>query len=487
MSQAAATTWLSTRAGMPVAAAAGWAAGDLRVDARRIQCGDVFVALSGRHGHGDAHAAQAAERGAAGMLSDRPAPAAALPVAVVPELGSALDDLARAWYPVDEARLRVVAVTGTNGKTSVTHMIESMAAAAGRPCGVVGTVAYRGPGHAEPARETTPHRLEVQRLLARWQPPAGDWLAALEASSHALDQRRLGGLSVNVAALTNLSRDHLDYHGDEEAYRAAKARLFAQPAGAAGGWAVVPAAESGFISAARAAGRRILTFARDGAADVRVDIVAAGPTSTLLKLAFTDGVREVELAAAGEFQADNAACAAAVGIALGWPSAVVAAGLQGWRAAPGRMECVRERPLTFVDYAHTPDALQRTLATARRFVGAGARLIVVFGAGGNRDAGKRPAMGRAAAESADLVIITSDNPRDEDPQDIADAIAAGIPAGTSRVTELDRRAAIAAALAQAGPADVIVVAGKGHETIQETRGALLPFDDREEIRAWGIR
>ena len=487
MTNEAAISWLSANGGLGAAEAAAWARGALRVDARRLSVGDVFVALPGGQRHGDAHLDQAAAHGAVGVLSDRAASAARLPLAVVPDLALRLNELARVWYAVDEARLHVVAVTGTNGKTSVTHMVESMAARAGMAAGVIGTVEYRGPGHSEPARETTPHRVEVQRLLARWQPEQGPWLVAVEASSHALDQQRLGDLPVRVAAVTNLSQDHLDYHGDAAAYRAAKTRIFAQPAGGGAGWAVVPVGDREFRDAAVAAGRRVLTFGQDGAADVRADILAAGPTSTSLRLTFTDGAHDVEIAAAGEFQADNAACAAAIGVALGWSSADATAGLQGWQAAPGRLECVRSQPLAFVDYAHTPDALDRTLTTARRFVGDAGRLIVVFGAGGNRDRAKRGPMGRIAGELADVVILTNDNPRDEEPAAIAAAIAAGVPPRTSVLTELDRARAIRHALAMAGPADVVVVAGKGHETMQEVRGAQLPFDDREEIRTWGIQ
>ncbi len=487
MTNSAAISWLDKNTGLAASEAAKWVRGELRVDARRLGAGDVFVALPGGRRHGDEHVDQAAARGAVGVLSNRPSPATHLPIAVVTDLPTRLDELARVWYPLDEARLRIAAVTGTNGKTSVTHMVEAMAAVAGLPAAVVGTVEYRGPGHVEPARETTPHRIEIQRLLARWQPSGGTWLLALEASSHALDQQRLGDLRVSVAAVTNLSQDHLDYHGDEASYRAAKARLFAQPAEGGAGWAVVPVGDDGFREAAAASGRNVLTFGRDTAADVRVEILAAGPVSTHLRLIFADGTYEVEIAAAGEFQADNAACAAAVGRALGWPSSVAARGLQGWRAAPGRLECVRHHPLAFVDYAHTPDALNRTLRTARRFVGESGRLIVVFGAGGNRDRGKREPMGRVAGELADVVVLTSDNSRDEDPADIASAIAAGVPPQTPILTELDRGRAIRQALAMAGPADVVVVAGKGHETVQEIRGARLPFDDREEIRTWGIQ
>lgn len=452
--------------------------GDLRVDARRVRPGDVFVALPGLHTHGDAYLEQAAQAGAIAAISNRPAANAPLEVLVLSDLEAALWPLACERYPLDWTRLRVVAVTGTNGKTSVTHMLAYAAERMGWSAATIGTVAYAGPGYSEPARETTPHFVEILRLLHTWQRQAPRLLLAIEASSHALAQGRLGMLPVDVAVLTNLTADHLDYHGDMAAYGAAKARLHAQPRGCGSFASVLPATLAEHVRVAAAAGRTVWRFGSGGELDV-VD-VQLQPTATQARYTFAGAICELELAAAGSFQADNAAAAMLALLALGVPLPGAAAALEGWRAAPGRLELVTSQPVvTYVDYAHTPDALARTLSSVRALTQG--RVLLVFGAGGNRDPHKRPVMGRLAEELADVVFVTSDNPRSEDPQAIIAAILAGMAAPERARVEPDRARAIAAAVAAARPGDAVVVAGKGHEAEQVFADRRIAFDDRAEL------
>ena len=459
-------------------------------DSRRVTPGDVFFALAGTRADGAAYAERAIAAGAVAIVAGTD-PASAPPVVwvAVDEPRAALALAARRWYRDPAATLRVVAVTGTNGKTTTTYLIERVLAAAGLPCGILGTTGVRVGGTWRPAVLTTPDPLALQALL-REMADHGDQAVTLELSSHALDQRRAYGLDVDVAAFTNLSQDHLDYHGTMESYLDAKLRLFDgrnldqprrrrtavvnldDPAGAA------------VIDAARTGGSTVITYGASAEAGVR--IAAADPVAAGLAIRFVQGTREIPfvLPMLGRHNAWNAAAAFACGRALGVAVEDAVAGLAAMPGVPGRLERVDAgQPFeVVVDYAHTPDALERALAACREH--ARGRVLLVFGCGGDRDAGKRPQMGAIAARGADRAWVTNDNPRSEDPEAIADQIeagAAGAPPG--RMTRLlDRRAAIAAALAAAQPGDVVLIAGKGHETTQTIGEQVLPFDDRQVAR-----
>jgi UDP-N-acetylmuramoyl-L-alanyl-D-glutamate--2,6-diaminopimelate ligase len=374
----------------------------------------------------------------------------------------------------------LVAVTGTNGKTSSVEFLRQLWTLAGRSAASLGTLGLRAPGFATGPGLTTPDPVELADSLARLARSGVDALA-LEASSHGLDQFRLDGLSLSAAGFTNLTRDHLDYHGSMAAYREAKLRLFAVllPEGAP---AVASTALDGETMAAlhALARDRRLDLSTVGEAGDLIRLLRAEPRpdGQLLEIADGSGTRQVVLALPGRFQADNALLAAALAQATGLAGALdLLGGLTGVR---GRMELAALLPngaAVYVDYAHTPDALERLL-TALRPHTAG-RLHVVFGAGGDRDRGKRALMGEAAARLADRVIVTDDNPRGEDPAGVRAAILSAC-AGAREVG--DRAAAIAAALNDLGPGDVLAVAGKGHEQGQIVGGTVLPFDDVETVR-----
>ena len=377
--------------------------------------------------------------------------------------------------------MKVVAVTGTNGKTTVAHLTAELFECAGQSAACLGTVGHRVGGEALPTTHTTPDAAELQRLLARHR-EAGGVVACLEASSHALDQGRLAGLSVDVAVFTNLSVDHLDYHGDLEEYARSKRRLF--EALDEEGVAVVNAADprgEEMAEAARARGARVVRFGAAGA-DLRAEAVSFERSGTAFELVADGETARVRTPLLGRFGVENALAAAAAAIECGLSLEEVARALEKITPPPGRMEPVETGDRGFavlVDYAHTTEALAGTLETLRPLVGEGGGLVVVFGCGGDRDESKRVPMGRAAAAGADRVFITSDNPRGEDPEAICRAVAEGAAGGAAEVlVEPDRRLAIRAALGAAQRGDVVLIAGKGHETHQEISGEKRPFDDR---------
>jgi UDP-N-acetylmuramoyl-L-alanyl-D-glutamate--2,6-diaminopimelate ligase len=457
-------------------------------DSRHTRPGALFCCIRGATTDGHDHAGEAVDRGAVALLVER---RLALDVAQarVGHVRSALGPLAARFHGAPSQGMRVLGVTGTNGKTTTTYLLEAIAAAAGERPGVIGTTGARIAGVDEPLQFTTPEAPELQALLARMRDD-GVATVAMEVSSHALAYERVDGTRFAAACFTNLSQDHLDEHGSMDEYFAAKARLFtpaftdAAAVNVDDAWGLTLAAQ------AAAAGLRVLTFGT-GAAAVRaaaVDLDAAGST---VRLETPAGERGARLALVGRFNVQNALAAAATALAAGFGLDAVIAGLQAPLVVPGRLEpVVAGQPFTvLVDYAHTAEALARLVAEARRIAPAG-RVLLVFGCGGDRDAGKRPGMGRAAA-GADLAVLTTDNPRSEDPAAIAAAAEVGLrERGARYVVELDRRAAIAAALAEARDADVVVIAGKGHEQGQDTGGVVTPFDDRVvareelEARAW---
>jgi UDP-N-acetylmuramoyl-L-alanyl-D-glutamate--2,6-diaminopimelate ligase len=469
-------------------------------DSRRVTAGACFACIPGSVTDGHDHAPEAVTRGAVALLVERPLELA-VPQAVVPSVRAALGPAAANVYGHPSDSMRVLGVTGTNGKTTTTYLLEAIArrdpTAAGHRVGVVGTVGARVAGEALAGPvvgvHTTPEASDLQELLARMR-DAGAETVAMEVSSHALHQHRVDGTQFAAVCFTNLSREHLDYHGSLDAYFDAKASLFTRARTPAAAINVDdPRGVELTVRATRDA-LDVWTFAVDdvhadiGATDVRMTPRATHATIVDRRAGASV---EVELPLVGSFNLANALAAGATARAAGVGLDAVGVGLADPVVVPGRFERVDAgQPFTvLVDYAHTPDALSRVLAASRPIAGAGGRVLCVFGCGGDRDPGKRPLMGAAVAAGADVAVLTSDNPRSEDPQAIADAVLAGMVGAEVRV-ELDRRAAIAAALAAAGPGDVVVVAGKGHEAGQTfAQQRTIPFDDRvvarEELEALG--
>jgi MurE/MurF fusion protein len=451
----------------------------VRDDSRAIQPGDVFVAVRGLRADGHAFVPQAVQRGAAALVVERPLDSS-LPQVVVASAAEALGTLmARAaGRPTD--RMTMVGITGTNGKTTTTFLLESILAGAGARPGVVGTVNYRYAGEIHQAAYTTPPPGELQRVFGDMARAATSHVV-MEVSSFALSMGRVAGVQFQVAAFTNLTQDHLDVHESMDAYRAAKELLFARYL-AADGVAVINADDpAGQAMVAAAGARRVLRVSTRGAAGA--DVVAERFESTIAgiradirtprgPLAIESGVL------LGHFNVDNLVMAVGIGEALGLPLDRIAAGIRAMPAVPGRVERVpNDRGLDIlVDYAHTPDALINVLGAVRPL--ARRRLICVFGCGGDRDPGKRPLMGAAVAAAADLAVVTSDNPRTEDPRAIIDMILPAVP--DPFFVDPDRRTAIRAAVAEAVPGDIVLIAGKGHEDYQILGKEKIHFDDREE-------
>jgi UDP-N-acetylmuramoyl-L-alanyl-D-glutamate--2,6-diaminopimelate ligase len=459
-------------------------------DSRKVAPGDIFVAVPGLRQDGRRFVDAARARGAVAVVLEGAAPAAAAaPHIVVPSAREALARLADAYYGHPSRALTLVGITGTNGKTTTSFLVEALLRAAGHRTGLVGTIEYRIGDESVPAGQTTPEAVELQALLARML-ESGVTAAAMEVSSHALALERVEGTEFDVAVFTNLTQDHLDFHGTLEEYRRAKARLFRLVAG--GGkprrHAVVNADDPASPSMVAGLGLPTLTFGLGPAASVRPTRADSGPEGISMDVTTPAGPAQIASPLVGEHNIMNLLGAMGVASALGIAPAVAGAALSSVRAVPGRFERVEAgQPfLVVVDYAHTPDALERVLTTARRLVAPGGRLVAVFGCGGDRDRGKRPLMGGIAARLADRVWVTSDNPRSERPEAIVAEIAAGImalgPAAAPHVTMPDRKAAIRDALGWARAGDVVVIAGKGHETYQIVGSDVLPFDDRAVAR-----
>ncbi len=444
--------------------------GDLAYDSRRVAPGALFCCAPGLVADGHDHAADAAARGAVALLVERPVDVA-LPQAVVGSVRAEMGPIADRFFGAPSAELAVLAVTGTNGKTTTAYLQHAILDAAGLRAGLLGTVERRIGGAVEPAARTTQEAIDLHRDLRRMA-DAGERACAMEVSSHALDQDRVGGVRFAAAAFTNLTRDHLDYHRDMEAYFAAKARLFDGRCPRA-------------VNADDPYGRRLeaeLRFAIDDpAAEVRAEDVRLGPDGSELRLRTPWGDADVRLGLVGRFNVSNALAAAASAGLAGVGIDAIAAGLAALPGVPGRMQVVGSRPAVIVDYAHTPDALATVLDAVRPL--ARGRVICVFGCGGDRDRGKRPEMARAACAGADLVLVTSDNPRSEDPAAIIADVMAG--AGPNAEVEADRATAIRRAIGAAAADDVVVIAGKGHEQGQEAGGVVTPFDDAAVAREAG--
>jgi UDP-N-acetylmuramoyl-L-alanyl-D-glutamate--2,6-diaminopimelate ligase len=454
-------------------------------DSRRVRPGDLFVAVRGTRDDGLRHLGQAVERGAAVVVAETAPPPSGPRWVQVRDARAALGRLACAFQGHPSRALDVHAVTGTNGKTTVAGLTRDLLAAAGRATGLISTVQYSWGERVIAAGRTTPGACELQELLAAMRRDRCV-AAVMEASSHALDQQRLAGMRLASAAFTNLSRDHLDYHRDLEDYFAAKAGLFDLLAETAPGAPAIVNLDDPWgrrlLERLAGLGLRATSYGFDPRADLRATELRLDAAGTGFRLVTPAGEALVATRLLGRCNVANMLCAAGIALAAGVPLATVAAGLEKARPRWGRLERVAT-PLpaaVFVDYAHTDDALGKALAALREITTG--RLIVVFGCGGDRDRAKRPLMGAVAARLADQVIVTSDNPRSEDPEAIIAEIVAGIPPGVPCLREPDRRAAILAGLRAAAAGDTLLIAGKGHETSQEFARRIVPFDDREEVR-----
>jgi len=458
------------------------------LDSRRVSSGDLYAALPGAHGHGAAYWAQASAAGAVAVLTDDEGAALVgegVAMLVVPEVRPVLGRTSALIYGEPAARLSTIGVTGTQGKTTTTRLIDGGLAGAGVPSAVVGTLGTRIRGQDVTSTLTTPEAPDLQRLLRRML-EAGAEACAVEVSSHALVMGRVGGIVFDVAVFLNLGRDHLDFHRDMEDYFGAKASLFT-PGHARRGlvciddpWgdrlverATVP------VESMSASGRRT--------SDWQALDIELSPTGATFRILGPGIDVPAGCPIPGAFNVANTLASVAAATTAGYDAAAVARAIAQGPGVPGRLERIDEGQdfQVVVDYAHKPDAVAAALTTLRPVTRG--RLIVVLGAGGDRDPGKRPEMGRLAAEAADVLVVTDDNPRSEEAASIRAAILSGTVAGRAHVVEIgDRRTAIAEALRRADAGDVVLIAGKGHETGQEVAGVVHPFDDRtvarEELR-----
>jgi UDP-N-acetylmuramoyl-L-alanyl-D-glutamate--2,6-diaminopimelate ligase len=448
---------------------------DLAHDTRSVRAGALFFCVPGSRVDGHELAGAAVERGASALVVERPVEAD-VPQLVVADSRAAMAVAADLFFGEPTKELDVVGVTGTNGKTTTVFVLRAILQAAGRSPGLVGTVEWIVGGEHRPAPFTTPEAIDLQRLF-REMLDSGDDSAAIEASSHGSALGRLDRTRFAALVFTNLSQDHLDLHGTMEAYFQAKRRLFtgAQPPPAA----VNVGTEWGRRLAAELAESHrapLVTFGLEAGAEVWAEGLEVGRTGSR----FTAAGIELETPLRGSFNVENALGAVAAGLLLDLPEDAIAQGLASVRAVPGRFEPVDAgQPFSvLVDYSHTPDSLAAALRAARDV--ADGRVLVVFGAGGDRDRGKRPLMGRLAAQLADVAIVTSDNPRSEDPLAIIQDVLQG--AGVDVEIDPDRRSAIERAVSLAQPGDVVLIAGKGHEQGQEIAGVVHPFDDRSVAR-----
>jgi UDP-N-acetylmuramoyl-L-alanyl-D-glutamate--2,6-diaminopimelate ligase len=449
-------------------------------DSREAGPGAIFVAIRGASADGAAYAPHAIAAGAAAVVADRPPERdVRVPWIVVPDTRVALAALAGALYAQPSHALQVVGVTGTNGKTTITFLLRAIFDAAGVTCGVLGTVGYSIGDRDLPATHTTPEAPDVQRLL-RAMVSAGCGACAMEVSSHALALHRVDGTRFAAAAFTNLTRDHLDFHPGMEDYFAAKRRLFEMlPAGAP----AVVNVDDPRGAALLGAGGRPVTYGITRTADVMPGALTYALSGLQFDVRTPQGPVAVRSRLLGRPNVYNILAAVATTSALGVPLQAIEAGLRQLAGVPGRFEVVStagDDITIIVDYAHTDDALRNLLETARPM--ASRRLVTVFGAGGDRDRTKRPLMGMVAARLSDLVVITSDNPRSEDPARIIDEVRRGADAeirqsGAELLTVLDRRQAIGEAVRRAQAGDVVLIAGKGHEKYQEIGGTKVAFDD----------
>lgn len=466
--------------GLPTLSKQGEGNPDIRrvvYDSRQVSSGSLFVALRGEHTDGHRYIQQAFAKGAAAALVEEPVEGTCW--IQVPDTLSALAVTARNLYGAPADSLKLMGVTGSNGKTTTTYLIETIGQTAGESMGLLGTVEYRWPGHAEPAPHTTPFSSDLQEGLAAMR-DAGVSSVVMEVSSHALALHRVDTLHFDTAVFTNLSHEHLDFHGNMENYAATKLRLFTshlKPQGTAvlnldDAWAKRWCLDL--------APRHILTYGFESPAEVRPLSRDLRPDGITACLATPKGDLKVESTLVGRHNLYNLMAAISACLAIGISVPAIEEGVRHPTYIPGRLEPVhRGQPFTvFVDYAHTPDGVKQVLGTLQEVKHR--KVLCVVGCGGDRDRKKRPLMASLAQENSDLVVLTSDNPRSEEPEAILDEMEAGMVgrAGASFLRYVDRREAIRAALQAANAGDIVLIAGKGHETYQEIKGVRHPFDDR---------
>ena len=462
--------------------AGGWER--VQYDSRAVEQGDVFVAVKGAHADGHGFLRAARDRGAVAAVVEAPDREIQIPQVRVPDSRRSLAILAAEETGHPSKELVMVGVTGTNGKTTTAHLIRAALTERGDRTGVIGTVGYAFEGALEPAPHTTPEAPELSRLLRRWR-DRGATAVAMEVSSHALALDRTYGVAFDAGVFTNLTQDHLDFHGTLEAYRESKAKLFrAESRGDRS------KKFTGAVNVDDPAGRWIrdhgdppfVGFGLGSQAEVTAEDVRFHPAGTRLRVRTAHGSFSVALRLRGAFNVMNALAAFSACLAVGSPPAAIAAGLEAVISVPGRLEPVESgQPFqVLVDYAHTPDALERSLEAVRAMKPH--RVLCVFGCGGDRDRGKRPLMGKAAAQGADLVFLTSDNPRSEDPNAILAQIVAGTEGAANVRVIVDRTEAIRAAIEACQAGDALLIAGKGHETYQILGDRTIALDDRDVAR-----
>lgn len=445
-------------------------------DSRKVGRGSLFCCLVGEKTDGHNFASMAVEKGASALICQRPLPLN-VPQLIVPDGREAMARAAACFYGHPERELTMLAVTGTNGKTSVTYMVKSVAETAGKKVGLIGTIQNLIGEEKVYTERTTPESVDLFALLRRMA-DKGVELVVMEVSSHALAQQRVVGIPFKAGLFTNLTQDHLDYHKTFENYRAAKKKLFAQC-----GIAILNGDDETAAYMKEGLSIPVWTMGIHHPGEFYARGIEITTQGASFHLFTPQGNGRISLHISGLFSVYNAMGTAALCTAAGIPFSCIVKGLEGLRGVAGRLECVDtgDRPFSvYVDYAHTPDALQNVLETARGFTRR--RLISVFGCGGDRDHGKRPIMGEIGGRYSDHVILTSDNPRTEDPMDILKAVEEGVKrTATPYIVTENRREAIREALEEAGDGDVIVIAGKGHESYQEINGVRHHFDDKEIV------
>jgi len=456
----------------------------IELDSRRILAGQAFIAVAGSRTHGMSHAAQAEARGASVIIHDglAPAPRLGVPAVVVPDLGNRLSRLGARFYHHPSDQLAIAGVTGTNGKTSTAHYIAQSWQRTSADAGIIGTIGYGPLDELKPADMTTPDPISLQAMLSECI-DQGIEKVAMEVSSHALDQGRCDDVAFDVGVFTNLSRDHLDYHGTMDNYEAAKQRLFTEchPR-----FAVInhddPAGKT--LSRVINNGTQVLTYGTNGSTELRGSILQMNSSGMTLSVASPWGGGEISTGLLGAFNLSNLLAAAGTLALLGMPWNQVMHQLEIMHAVPGRMQCLGgepNQPVVVVDYAHTPEALRQALTALRSHLYG--RLVCVFGCGGDRDSGKRPMMAQVAESLADRLIITTDNPRGEEPDAIFNDMLAGLKDSSGAQVIAERGVAIRRAIEESVPGDIILIAGKGHEAWQESKGRKIPFSDEAAVLA----
>lgn len=457
---------------------------DIKNDSRQIQAGDLFIAYPGAVSDGRLYIEKAVKAGAAAIVyepNNLPVPFKlpdSLPCIPIPQLAEQLAPIAKRFYQDPSKALKVSGITGTNGKTTIAYQLAQAHDLLGHASAYIGTIGQGNVHQLKPLENTTPDALCLQRLLAQYR-DQGIKHVCMEVSSHALSQHRVDGIEFNQALFTNLTLDHLDYHHTMQAYGEAKAMLFAREELE---WAIINQDDEyqQFISAAIKPSVKKITYGMRQACDVKAVKWHTDLTGTAIEVQSPWGMHHMNIKALGQFNIYNSLAVFCSLMASGYPADRVVEVMSQLKAAPGRMEIVSSAPYVLVDYAHTPDALENVLTTLNQLKQG--QLWVIFGCGGDRDKTKRPVMGKAASLYADKIVITSDNPRSEDPGAIVDEIANGIPATVSVTKLINREDAIAHALSSAGKNDIILIAGKGHEAYQQIGSEKFAFSDQDVVR-----